>query len=149
VRGNPISYRDPLGLWTLQLGLGGSVTTPWGGSLYLSVGVAVDGFGNIGFYETGGPGVGIGLGESYGGTVQYSPNAQTINDLSGPFATVSAGLGAGIGGTVDAFTGTTDDGRNVSGFGFTIGEGLGVTSFDGVTYTGVQPIGKTNACGSH
>jgi hypothetical protein len=75
---------DPLGLWVVQFGISGSVTFPGGQSLNLSVGVAFDGHGNIATYETGGPGAGFGLGESAGGTVQVSANAETVNDLRGP-----------------------------------------------------------------
>jgi hypothetical protein len=39
--------------------------------------------------------------------MQFSANAQTVNDLTGQFNTVSAGVGAGLSGTVDGFTGTT------------------------------------------
>jgi RHS repeat-associated protein len=144
VGGNPISNTDPFGLWTFQFGIGGSLTTPWGGSITLSGGIAFDGHGNIALYETAGPGMGIGAGESAGGTMQFSANAQTVNDLTGQFNTVSAGAGAGLSGTIDGFTGTTADGRIVSGAGITIGEGIGVTSFNGFTYTAIQPIG--NVC---
>jgi hypothetical protein len=84
--------------------------------------------------------MGIGAGESAGGTVQYSANAQTVNDLTGQFNNVSVGAGAGLGGTVDSFTGVTPDGQVVTGGGITIGEGLGITSFNGITYTSIVPI---------
>jgi RHS repeat-associated protein len=152
VQGKPISYADPHGLWAGQVGLGGSVTTPRGASLSLSFGFAFDSSGGFGTYQAGGPGLGVGTGESWGLSLQLSPNSQTINDLSGPFNAVSAGLGAGAGGTVDGFTGTTTDGRQIYGGGFTIGQGLGMTSFDGVTNTFVQPWVrprvKTVGCGS-
>jgi hypothetical protein len=133
-----------LGLWALQFGISGSLTTPWGGSVTLSAGIAFDGQGNVAIYEDAGPGMGTGAGESVGGTVQFSATAQTVNDLTGQFNTVSAGVGACLSGTVDGFTGTTSDGRIVTGGGITIGEGIGVTSFNGFTYTAIQPV--TNAC---
>ena len=135
-----MSLTDPMGLWALQIGLGGGVTFPWGGSITLGFGLAFDGNGNVAVYEAYGAGAGIGAGETAGGTVQYSANAQSIDDLLGLFNNVSVGGGAGFGGTLDAFTGTTDNGQVVTGGGFTIGEGAGVTSFDGITNTLIQPL---------
>jgi hypothetical protein len=56
-----------------------------------------------------------------------------------PFGNASAGIGAGTGTTADGFWGDSDHGV-VVGRSATFGPGLGVTSFNGITNTYVQPL---------
>jgi RHS repeat-associated protein len=62
--GNPVSYYDPTGLWTIQIGLSGSYTLA-GFSGVAFTGIAIDSNGGFGTYwgYGAGPGVGQGLPE--------------------------------------------------------------------------------------
>ena len=60
-------------------------------------------------------------------------------DLRGPFGNASVGAGAGVGATADGFWGASDHGVVVGGSA-TFGPSLGVTSFNGITNTYVQPV---------
>jgi hypothetical protein len=101
-------------------------------------GLAFDRRGNVAFYDYGGGGFGAGLSGVAGVSVQGS-TAQTVNDLSGPFLTSSASLGAGPAGSIDAFVGSSVHGP-VAGGGFTFGGGGGVSIFSGVTGTNVVSL---------
>jgi hypothetical protein len=136
VGGNPISFSDPTGLLTIQLGLSGGYTFPWGGSGVAFVGVAVDLSGGIGVYYGAGGGGGVGVGFSGGVNAGFS-NGNTICDLAGPFANVSRGGGWGDDVTGDAFYGKNQQGGDLWGGSVTEGAGLGVTSFVGGTETKV------------
>ena len=136
---NPIMYGDPYGLWTLQFGLSAGFTV-FGISGQISIGVALDNSGNFAPYFTGGVGAGVGLTGDAGVQITGS-DACTIDSLKGPFANVSAGGGWGPDATGDGFTGTDDQGRNVSGGGLTFGVGAGGGSFAGPTYTWLGPSG--------
>lgn len=132
-RNDPVNATDPTGLYTPQIGFGGSATfcpvcAALGGG-----GIAFDTSGNIGFYGYGGGQIGLEAG--IGGSVQVS-NAQTIYDLSGPFYNGSVHGGTGIGGSIDGFTGKSDHGL-VSGFGFTFGLSAGASAVGGATATEV------------
>lgn len=81
VANDPLNRVDPLGLYTLQIGIAGGGTflgiiVPQGGA-----GFAIDTNGNIGAYAYAGIGVGIGVEAGAGLSIQGS-NAQTIFDLS-------------------------------------------------------------------
>ena len=67
-------------------------------------------------------------------------DADTICQLKKTFGNVSAGLGDGAAGSVDGFWGG-DPSAPIAGFGATLGAGIGLTSFDGATYTGLGPVG--------
>jgi hypothetical protein len=56
VKGNPHRYTDPFGLWTIQLGLSGTYTTPFGRAGAGFAGITFDSQGNVGTYWGGGLG---------------------------------------------------------------------------------------------
>lgn len=136
---DPINGIDPKGLWTIQLG--GSLTGSFGfGSIAISGGIAFDGHGNVGTYVTGGAGVSAGVSNGAGGQIAYS-NADSISDLNGAFNNTSIHGGAGLGGAIDIFSGTSQLGAPVDGFGFTAGEQAGASISSGMTYTAITPFG--------
>ena len=143
VKGNPVSRIDPLGLWTVNIGISGSINIP----LIGPVGIGGGGFGGVVFdgthwawYYGGGGGGGGGAGGSLGIQIGGS-NAKSVCDLRGPFGSVSASGGEGliIGG--EGYTGSGSNGQTVTGGNFVIGGGGGtpVTGTVGVTYTAVKP----------
>ncbi|WP_338525221.1 RHS repeat-associated core domain-containing protein [Pseudomonas batumici] len=144
VKSNPINSRDPLGLWTLQIGLSYSLSyTIFSAGLGGTAGFggAIDGNGNItayGFYGGGGtlgtPGVSSGV------QVAMS-NGNSVCDLAGPFSNVSLGGGWGPDATGDAFWGAGSEGQMVTGAGWTLGVGVGGGAFAGQTNTILGPIG--------
>jgi len=80
-RNNPVRNTDPLGLWTLSLGV--SVNIQAGPiNLQFSGAAVFDSQGNFGSFVQGGGGAGAGTEISGGGSVQLS-NANTIVDLGG------------------------------------------------------------------
>ena len=99
VGGNPISLKDPLGLWVVTVSAGASSTGSVTGGF--SVGLAF-GSGGVAIYETTGLGVGIGAGEeaevglSVGGST-----TGTVGELSGTSVDVSASGGEGLVGGLD------------------------------------------------
>jgi len=135
VKGNPLSRIDPTGLATLQIGIAGTATGGVFGGL-VGTGIAIDSSGNIAVYSYGGAGAGVGLNEGAGVSVQAS-NAQTVQDLSGPFLNTSVSGGVVVGGTLDGFTGPSDHGQ-VWGGGFTVGEDVGASVLIGGTVTAVS-----------
>jgi RHS repeat-associated protein len=80
VQNNPVSNIDPFGLWTVAIGVSGSVGAGMGASG--SVMITFDAHGNIGFIESGGGGGYAGVGGSGGGIIQVT-NADSIYDLRG------------------------------------------------------------------
>ncbi|MFA6012230.1 MAG: polymorphic toxin-type HINT domain-containing protein [Desulfobacteraceae bacterium] len=123
VLSDPVDFVDPLGLWTFQFGLtasgqAGLLSGNW------SIGIIFDGNGNVGWYDTVGAGVGVGADGSVGFTFSTS-SGECIDDMSGPFANASASLGAGLSGSLDAFSGPGSQGQTVIGEGFTLGVGAG------------------------
>ncbi len=142
VSNNPLTYVDPNGLWTLQLGFTINYTFSvfgYGVSGTASIGSAIDSSGNFGSYYGWGAGGGTGLGASGGVHAAFS-NANTICDLAGPFNNVSSGGGWGPDITGDAFWGTGSHGQRVEGGGLTFGAGAGDTNFVGRTTTNLGPI---------
>jgi RHS repeat-associated protein len=140
-RGNPQLFKDPLGLWTLQIGVTINIQI-WGPfAAQFTAGVAIDGNGNVGTYYAGGGGLGAGAHVS-GGISTNASNASTICDLAGPFVNISAGGGWGPDATGDAFYGKDGNGNDIWGGGVTVGAGLGVGGSATVTDTVVNPIGK-------
>jgi RHS repeat-associated protein len=137
VDGNPISLSDPSGLWTASVGV--TVGGQWGpiaGSY--SIGVVVDGQGNLGAYANPYVGAGVGAGANIGISVGGS-NAPTINDLGGLFgqSQFNVGLGPDVGGSV--YAGSAQDGRPVVGGEVSFGVGIGAGGSGGASYTFVTP----------
>jgi RHS repeat-associated protein len=140
---NPVSYVDPLGLWTINIGISGTINIPFygpvgigGGGFY---GIAYDGT-TFATYKGAGVGVGAGAGGSLG--IEFgASNADSVCDLVGPFGWISASGGEGliIGG--EGYTGSGSKGQSIYGGNFFIGGGGGtpVSGTAGVTYTWVQP----------
>lgn len=146
VGGNPLSGVDPLGLWTINVGITVSGWYGFGSGSY-SIGVVVDGQGNIGTYANPAAGAGVGADGSIGISIGGS-TAQTINDLNGPFAQASVNVGAGpdVGGTV--YAGNANNGAPVVGGEISFGVGIGAGASGGGSYTFVSPSGHigTAAC---
>ncbi|HEX2581557.1 MAG TPA: RHS repeat-associated core domain-containing protein [Dongiaceae bacterium] len=138
--GDPVDNSDPMGLYTLQIGLGGSINLPFGVTIPLGFGVALDTSLNIGLYSYGGAGAQAGADVEAGLNVQAS-NAKNISDLRGIFYNVGFHAGAGVGGSLDYFRGDSDDGP-VTGGGFTVGAAAGASLSGGFTYTSLYaPFG--------
>jgi RHS repeat-associated protein len=134
---NPLRWIDPWGLWTIGVGI--TVNVQAGPiNFNFSGGVVVDSSGNVGTYTTGGGGLGVGA-EVSGGISVSGSNAQTINDLSGPFATGSLGGGWGPNASGDFFTGDSPHGW-VYGGGITVGAGLGAGGSSSITGTLINPL---------
>jgi hypothetical protein len=125
VANDPLNQVDPFGLYTLQIGLAGSVKF-FGISWSLGFGLAVDTRGGVGAYGFGGAGLQVGAIVEGGVSVQVS-DAKTIYDLSGRFNNVSLHGGAGFGGSLDLFNGSSANGP-VTGGGFTFGLGAGASA---------------------
>jgi RHS repeat-associated protein len=138
VANDPLNGTDPLGLYTLQLGFSGTGSL-WGISIPAGLGFVVDTSGNVGFYIYSGPGVTLGGASADAGISIQVSNAQTINDLSGPFLNASAHGGVGLGGSVDYFRGPSEHGQ-VSGVGVTVGAAVGASVTVGITNTWVYPF---------
>jgi RHS repeat-associated protein len=137
--GNPLKQIDPSGLATAGLSLGvqvGPLNVGWSGC------VVADTHGNYGATLTRGYGGGCCFSASLTGGVQVS-NADTIYDLSGPFA--EGGGCAGEGGVVcdSGFRGTDHCGRDVWGgyLGGGFGAGVPWEGHVGGTNTRVFPWG--------
>jgi RHS repeat-associated protein len=143
VGNDPLNNVDATGLYTLQLGIAGGGTI-LGFVVPGGFGIAIDTQGNIGTYAYSGIGAGIGVEAGVGGSIQVS-NAQTIYDLSGPFANTSIHGGAGLGGSIDLFAGSSPNGP-VTGGGITFGASAGASA--SVTTTGTQVCGSQGCVGS-
>ena len=144
VGGNPASQIDPLGLWTINIGISGSINIPLIGPVGIGgggfAGIAFDGT-NLGFYGGGGGGVGGGAGGSIG--IQFGgSNAKTICDLAGPFGSVSVSGGEGLILGGEGYVGQGSDGSTIIGGNGFIGGGAGtpVSGTAGATYTWVKPF---------
>ena len=138
VAGDPISVVDPLGLWTLGIGLSlniqfGPISLNWNG------GIVCDNKGHCGIYHTVGGGPGLGA-KASGGLSFSASNAKTICDLGGPFSNLNLGGGAGLDAEANGWTGSSPNGRVVGG-GFTLGGGLGAGGSAAGTYTWISSIG--------
>ena len=139
VGGDPVNNIDPFGLLTFQVGF--TINFNYGyGAFSLSTGLVADGHGNIGTYLTSFRGVGIGEGFTGGVSFAGSGNADTIYDLKNTFDNATFGAADGVGASGDIFKGSTDDGRLVSGGGFTLGGGLGGGGSVGKSFTAIYPL---------
>ncbi len=132
--GSPISYTDPLGLWTAQVGLNISINIGGPLTLTLTGGMAFDGHGNVGGYIEYGGGVSTSPDASGGATLHVS-NGNTIYDLNGLFTNVTVGGGYGPHISGDAFYGYGSEGQRVEGTGWTAGAGVGASSAVTITNT--------------
>jgi RHS repeat-associated protein len=138
VENDPLGLVDPLGLWTLQVGVSFYVNLSWisGG---FSVGIVADSSGNAGTYQT------IGVGPSVGGGLKLALNsavssAPTITDLRQWGAGTSVFLGAGLAGSVDWSKGWVSRYEPYNSWGGSLGVGLGGGASAGPSYTFVQPL---------
>ena len=139
---NPVQFTDPLGLWTLELGISINYTLPFGVSGTVFAGVVVDTHGNVATYDGWGAGVGEGAGFS-GGVSGSISNANTVCGIGGPFANISVTGGDGAGASADYFTGSGNGpGGVVSGSGVTVGVGGGAAASAMRTDTSVHPFGR-------
>jgi RHS repeat-associated protein len=138
VQNDPINGIDSTGLATLQVGASGAVSLPFGLSVPIGFGLAVDSEGHVAVYEYAGGGATVGASVEGGVSIQVS-NAQTVCDLSGLFFNTSAHAGAGLGGSADYFTGNSPDGP-VAGGGVTIGGAAGASISGGATDTALYVL---------
>ena len=145
VRNSPVNARDPLGLFTFQLGINVSYTAG-GGAASGFGGFVIDDHGNVGSYWGWGAGTGAGTGWSAGAGFSFS-NANDICGIGGPFANVSAAGGDGFGGNAEYYTGS-GDGPNgsVTGAGATFGFGGGASTSAQYTSTHVNPLAGRKPC---
>jgi hypothetical protein len=104
----------------------------------------LDGAGNYGTYGTIAVGAGVGAGASIGIALGGS-NAQTINDLAGPFAQVSGGVGAGVDVSGTGYVGATPDHQGIVGGEIALGAGIGGGLSGGGSDTIISPIGNTRS----
>lgn len=140
VGNDPLNLVDPFGEATLQIGLTGSLSLPFGIVVPLGVGIAIDTSGHVGLYNYTGIGVQLGASAEAGISIQVS-NAKTISDLTGPFLNASAHGGTGLGGSVDYFRGPSANGQ-VSGNGVTLGGAVGASVSAALTNTDIYaPFG--------
>lgn len=134
---NPLDPSMPQSGWTFQIGI--SLTGEFFGvDAAGNFGIAFDSSGNVGLYNE----TGAGLATSPDGAVGLSArisNAPTITDLGGWFNNANIGGGWGPHATGDAFNGTSDQGQNIFGAGFTVGVGAGGASTVTRTWTNVGP----------
>jgi RHS repeat-associated protein len=136
--GNPIGSRDPLGLFTLQVGL--TLNFQFGFiNLNGTYGLVVDGYGDVGTYVVGGVAGGVGAG-GFGGINVAVSSGDCIQDIGGPFYNQSVIVGAGFAGGLDSFAGQGSHGQPVIGGGFSLGIGAGADYSFGGSDTKVSPI---------
>ena len=138
----PTTVIDPMGLWTVQIGITFSGGIAGGG--VITIGIAFgysesSGF-SAGFFETVGGGTIIGAGRSVTGEVTIS-NVDAVSSLAGTALSVGASLGGDttpiIGGEI-----TTSPNTDVQSATFQIGYGLGtpIEYHTYITETFIQEI---------
>ena len=138
---NPVTFGDPLGLWTFQIGLAINVQAGPSSWSY-SRGIAFDVSGNLVQFRTGFGGVGAGARWS-GGIAFAASNADTVFGLERDYKVFNGGGGAGASGTGQFFWGRDAVNRKfVWGMGVTVGPGLGGGGSGGVSLTNVWPVGS-------
>jgi len=143
---NPVAGLDPLGLWTVSSGL--TISGQFGAfNWQISLGLAIDSCGHIGTYSTEGAGIGVGAKASAGGSVAVSPGGTCICDLQGPFDYASAGLGEGVGASLDTAAGFGSNGQTVHIIGVTGGASFGVGGSAGMNTTQIHPLGGPSCDG--
>jgi len=145
-RSNPISFIDPSGLTTVNLG-GNFNCSVFGVSVTYSGGLVFDSSGNVGAYNTVGGGASVGGGCFFGLTGGGS-DANTICGYGGPFVEYSGNAGLGAGGGASVYTGL-DGTKPVYGWSLTGGVGAGAESTIDITSTWVTPFfGRKTSCPS-
>jgi RHS repeat-associated protein len=121
-------------------GLTGHYQTSLGnGAGTVSSGLVLDTTGQVAWYVTGGPGVGIAPTRGLFGGIEFGGFNGLNSDMGGPFAAFNASASDGEGFGAEGFAGSTADGRPIIGAGGALGVGEGVTTFAGVTETYVGP----------
>lgn len=139
---NPINGADAYGLWTVNIGISGSINIPFIGPVGIGgggyAGIVWDGT-HFAWYYGGGGGVGGGAGGSLGIQIGGS-NAATVCDLRGPFLSANVSGGEGLIGGVEGYRGSGSHGQSVTGGNLFIGGGGGTpaSGWVGVTGTGVH-----------
>ena len=131
---NPVKLVDPNGEWAVKLGISISITVGggWTASVGIAFGHSKDGDLSVGFYKTvgetqGSPAVGIGA------TGAYVAKAEAVRDLD---AVAEKSLGASISyGGIDISTDENYKLDPASGVSITIGKGLPIPEFHGLTTT--------------
>jgi hypothetical protein len=152
VGNDPLNAIDPLGLWTLQLGitLSGSFG-PLSGSF--SFGLVADLNGNIGGYSSLAGSGGAGSFVKFGGTGVIS-SADTIYDLASNNASglnlagapknlsqvSNITFGTGLGGSLDLSVGNANNGSQYGSWGLTLGAVAGAGASTGYQYTYINPL---------
>lgn len=133
VGNNPVNQTDPLGLFAIQVGVGGGFTAALtgGGEVTYALVITTDNidFGAVGTVEGGGA---IGAGGSGFGTVTFSPWARCLQDLLG--TDINASASGGVIGVLGGSLGFNSEGE-FSSFGGTIGLGAEVEAGVTVSYT--------------
>lgn len=105
-------------------------------------GAAFDTTGQIATYDYYGEGGTAGTPGIFGGVQIAGSNAQTTQDMQGPFNAYNASVADGPGGGLDYFSGKSLDGcKDVKGGGFALGGGVGANAFVGQTTTGLGNVG--------
>jgi RHS repeat-associated protein len=134
---NPVTFCDPLGLWTFQVGW--SFNLRWGVSAWnYSTGVAIDGDWNLGTFQTLFGGLGAG-GQAATGLYLAGSNAPTIFALRQSYTNINGGGGMGPNGSGQVFWGndpTTN--KFVMGGAITLGGGVGGGGSGGPSYTWIR-----------
>ncbi len=139
---DPIDKLDRFGLWTVQLGVGGSGSTgpllgPLGLAIWGGFGVTWDLCGHVGFFWTLGGGLSLGsISQGFGGLFDVT-NAHTINDLNGLSGNVNIRTGpVNWNGSISNYS----NGQHYYGGSVIVGEGTGVAGAIGGSYTGITPL---------
>jgi uncharacterized protein RhaS with RHS repeats len=139
VGNDPLNNVDPLGLWTFQVGGSFSINLGWIGG-QINAGIVVDGYGNAGFFVTGGGGPGAGGAVKFGGGAAIT-TAPRILDLNGYNSGVSL-TGSFLGGAASAdwSHGSTRDNVIYNSYGGSIGAGGGYGATQTNTWTTIIPM---------
>lgn len=147
VGGNPLSYVDPYGLYTFQIGFSFtySFKIPWtsiGAAGTVGVGAAFDTTGQLATYGYYGGAAAYGTFGADGGVQFAGSNADTVQDLGGKFNDYGLTAADGPGGSLGYFSGKNANGcKDVKGGSLTIGGGAGGYLSVGQTNTYIGPSG--------
>jgi hypothetical protein len=126
VSNNPVNLWDPLGLWTVGIGVqasGNAIQVAGGASGGIFFGYSKEKGFSWGFRGTLGAGTGLGLGGSAGGFFEFT-GAQSVCDLKGKGFSVGGSGGEGITLGVSAVGGLDDNNKPTYG-GLEINAGVG------------------------
>ena len=137
-RNNPINWIDPLGLWNVGIVVGGTIGAGLfgaGGGISGSVGIAIDGNGNIGFTWNG-AGYSAGAGEIITGGIGITGGNGNLSDGTTPVYTGGVSAGPISVGSSNPITG-----GGPPEFSVTLGPGEGAFGGGGVGLSGGKIIG--------